>query len=94
MIDITQIRPLPGMVLVQQDDGQDKTQSGIFLPDSAKKDKPQIGVVIAVGDSESPCRSKDRVIFKKWGGNELEVGDITYQFLPYEDVLGVISERK
>jgi chaperonin GroES len=93
MLDITQIRPLPGFVLVEPDKVDPVTETGIYLPPSYTEDTPQHGVVIAIGDTEAPCRKGDRVIFKKWGGNDIEIGEQKYHFLQYEDLLAAVSSE-
>jgi chaperonin GroES len=95
---ISNLKPLPGYVLVEPSKSQKQTASGIYLPDS-HDEKPQYGTVLAVGDSvmqegqkmESPVKAKDQVIYKKWGGNDFKVGDVEYQFLKFEDLLAIIK---
>lgn len=95
---VSQIKPLPGYVLVQPAESQKQTASGIYLPDS-HEEKPQYGVVLAVGEATtdhgvkvtSPVKAKDKVVYKKWGGNDFKVGDVEYQFLKFEDLLAVIK---
>lgn len=97
-VSVSQIKPLPGYVLVQPADSQKQTASGIYLPDS-HEEKPQHGTVLAVGDAvmddgakiESPVKAQDKVIYKKWGGNDVKIGDVEYQFLKFEDLLAVIK---
>jgi chaperonin GroES len=99
-ISVSQLRPLPGYVLVEPAKSQKQTASGIYLPDSTDE-KPQYGTVLAVGDSiwesgvkeiKSPVKKGDQVIYKKWGGNEFDVDDTQYQFLKFEDLLAVIGK--
>ncbi|MDP2632668.1 MAG: co-chaperone GroES, partial [Candidatus Curtissbacteria bacterium] len=74
------LKPLAGYVLIEPAAKETKTASGILLPDSADE-KPQEGKVLATGDSiyehgkEVPCPVKvgDKVVYKKWGGNEVKV---------------------
>lgn len=89
--------PAAGYILVEQLEAHKKTESGIYLPDSAK-DKPQTGKVLAVGADEitekgttrhSPTKVGDLIIFKKWGGNEVTFGSKEYLFVKFEDVLAV-----
>ncbi len=97
-LTVSQLKPLPGYVLVQPASSQKQTASGIYLPDS-HEEKPQHGTVLAVGDAvmvdgvevKAPVKAKDQVIYKKWGGNEFKVGDTEYQFLKFEDLLAVIK---
>ncbi len=93
-----QINPAPGYVFVEPAEAQKQTSSGIYLPDS-HGEKPQHGKVLAVGDAamddgaeiKSPVKVGQTVIYKKWGGNELKIGDIEYQFLKFEDILAIIK---
>lgn len=91
--------PMPGYVLVEPQDAQKQTDSGIYLPDS-HDEKPQHGTVLSVGDVwhteydakiNSPVKKGDSVIYKKWGGNEVKIGDKEYQFLKFEDILAVVK---
>ena len=75
-----------------------KTDSGIYLPDSASSEKPQKGKVLAVGGEEvldsgktrkSPVKVGDVVIYKKWGGSEVKVGTKEYLFAKFDDILAV-----
>lgn len=98
MLTPKQINPAPGYVFVEPAQSQKQTASGIYLPDS-HDEKPQHGTVLAVGEAitdhghklESPVKKGDTVIYKKWGGNELKLGDVEYQFLKFEDILAVIK---
>ena len=90
-------KPTAGYVIIEPLEAETKTSSGIYLPDSAGE-KPQKGKVLAVGAPEttekgteitSPCRVGDKVIYKKWGGNEVKIGNIEYLFVKFEDVLAV-----
>ena len=72
----TKIKPLFDNVLIKPLEAEQKTASGIVLPDSAKE-KPQMGMVMAVGpgtDKEKMIvKAKQKVIYKKWAGNEIKV---------------------
>lgn len=97
-VAVSQIKPLPGYLLIEPAVSQKQTASGIYLPDSSTE-KPQHGVVLAVGDAamiegakvESPVKVKDKVVYKKWGGNDLKIGDVEYQILKFEDVLAIVK---
>lgn len=89
--------PTPGYIVVEPQDAENKTAGGIYLPDSASE-KPQKGVVIAVGDGEVTdagfqkkpvVKVGDIVIYKKWGGNEVKVAGREYMFVKSEDILAV-----
>ncbi len=90
--------PTPGYVLIEPFEAETKTDSGIYLPDSASGEKPQKGKVLAIGDPEvtdygtkrvSPAKVGDIVIYKKWGGSEVKVGNKEYLFAKFEDILAI-----
>jgi len=95
---VSQIQPQAGYVLVQPAAAQKKTSSGIYLPDSSEE-KPQHGQVIACGGDalvdgqivKCPVQKNDQVLYKKWGGNEIKIGDIEYQILKFEDILATLK---
>ena len=93
------IKPLFSNVLIKPIDAEEKTASGIILPDSAKE-KPQVGLVMAVGEGHiSPKGNKekmvvkvgDRVMYKKWGGNEVKVGNEEWTIVEQKDILAVLG---
>lgn len=97
-LSVKNITPTPGFVLVEPAKAQKQTASGIYLPDS-HDEKPQHGTVLAVGADgmenghvvKSPVKKGDTVIYKKWGGNDMKIGDVEYQFLKFEDVLALVK---
>lgn len=98
VIDITKLTPAPGYVLVSPTEPQTKTASGIYLPDTTDE-KPQDGVIIAVGadgmdDGQKvacPFKKGDQVLYKQWGGNAFKAGGKEYQILKFEDLLAKIA---
>ncbi len=98
-LDPKKMTPMPGYVLVEPLAKEEKTAGGIYLPDS-HDEKPQAGAVLSVGGDwatehgaviKSPVKVGDKVVYKKWGGNEVKVGDTEYQFLKFEDILATIK---
>lgn len=98
-VNVKKLSPLPGYVLVEPAEATKQTASGIYLPDS-HDEKPQQGTVLSVGDTwkteygaeiKAPVKKGDTVIYKKWGGNDVKVGDTEYQFLKFEDILAVVK---
>ena len=94
------ITPLGDRVLVRQIDEQEtKKNSGIFIPDSIKKEKPEEGEVIAVGNGKyvdgalMPLTVKvgDTVLFSKYGFDEIKVDDVDYIILKEENILAIIK---
>jgi chaperonin GroES len=92
------IEPTAGYVLLEPVDVETKTDSGIYLPESAGE-KPQRARVLAVGPAlvtqkskvTSPAKKGDVVIYKKWGGNEVKVGTKEYLFAKFEDILAIVK---
>ena len=97
-LDPKKLTPMPGYVLVEPAEKQTKTAGGIYLPDT-HDEKPQAGTVIAVGEAthkdgvelKSPVKVGDQVVYKKWGGNDVKMNGVEYQFLQFEDILAVIK---
>ena len=94
---VGKLQPSAGYLLVEPQEAQTKTASGIYLPDSADE-KPQKGKVLAVGANEvtehgairkAPVKSGDIVIYKKWGGNEVKIDNKEYLFVKFEDILAI-----
>ena len=94
------LKPAPGYLLVEPAKQDKKTDSGIYLPDS-HEDKPQYGKVLAVGDDlttgdgtklKAPAKKGDLVVYKKWGGNEVEIDRVEYQFLKFDDILAIVTK--
>ncbi len=87
------IKPLADRVLVQPQEAETKTASGIFIPDTAKE-KPQRGVVIAVGkgtkDEAMELKTGDVVLYGKYAGTEISVEGKDYLMMRQSDVLAVI----
>lgn len=95
----TNIKPLFNNVLVKPLEADEKTAGGIYLPDTAKE-KPTIGLVMAVGEGEltphgviKPMIVKmgDKVVYKKWGGNEVKVGNEEWTIVEEKDILAIVS---
>lgn len=93
------LTPLGDKVVVQATEAEDKTASGIYLPDSAKK-KPQEGKVVAVGNgrvldngerNKLNVRVGDRVIFSKYGGNEVTIDGEDYTILDEDQIYAVLG---
>ena len=94
------IKPLEDRIVVQANEAETTTASGIVIPDTAKE-KPQEGTVLAVGagrfddkGSRIPVDVKvgDTVIYSKYGGTEIKYNGEEYLVLSARDVLAVIEE--
>ncbi|HCE00025.1 MAG TPA: co-chaperone GroES [Armatimonadetes bacterium] len=93
------LKPLGDKVVVEPVEAEEKTASGIYLPDTAKK-KPQEGKVIAVGEGrmlDNGERNKlsvkpgDRVLFSKYGGNEVTVDGKEYVILDEDQIYAILG---
>ncbi len=92
------IRPLGDRIVVRRLEEETKTAGGIYIPDSATE-KPSEGEVLAVGNGRTAnngdliameVKSGDKVIFGKYSGSEVKVGDETLLIMREEDVLAVV----
>jgi chaperonin GroES len=98
-LKVSQIKPLAGYVLIEPQKAETKTTSGIYLPESSDK-KPTMGKVLACGDAtvvdgrevKCPVSKGAQVLYKQWGGTDVEVGDITYQLMKFEDVIATVGK--
>ena len=95
------LKPAAGYLLIEPPEAEEKTSSGIYLPDNVSE-KPQQGKVLAVGDDDitdsgvkrdSPAKLGDVVIYKKWGGNEVKIKGTEYLFAKFEDILAIVIAR-
>lgn len=88
------IKPLGDKVLVKPAPAEEKTASGIIIPDSAKE-KPSRGEVIAVGngtkDEEMVVKAGDTVLYGKYAGTELDFDGEKYLIMRQSDILGILS---
>ncbi|MCX8061489.1 MAG: co-chaperone GroES [Anaerolineales bacterium] len=86
------IQPLGTRVLIKPLDQESKTASGLYIPETAKE-KPQTGLVIAVGDSEEVClKINDKVLFPKYTGTEFKIDGEEYLLMECSDVLAKFLE--
>ncbi|MCZ6543223.1 MAG: co-chaperone GroES [Planctomycetota bacterium] len=92
------VKPLEDRVLIKPSDPDKKTESGIYLPESAKE-KPIQGKVIAVGPGKlldngervkPSVRKGDTVVFGKYAGTEIEIKNVTHMIMRESELLGVI----
>jgi chaperonin GroES len=94
------LKPAAGYLLIEPKVAESKTAGGIYLPENATGEKPQEGTILAVGADEitdggakkpSPVEIGDKVIYKKWGGNEVKVNGVEYLFVKFEDILAIVA---
>ena len=93
------IRPLQDRILVKRLEAEEKTASGIIIPDNAKE-KPMEGEVIAVGNgkvlddgkvNKPDVKVGDKVLFSKYAGSEVKIGGDEHLILREDDLLGVLT---
>ena len=93
-------RPLHDRVLVKRIESEEKTKSGIIIPDTAKE-KPMEGEVVSVGSgirqengSITPLDVKagDRVLFGKWSGTEIKLDNKDYLVMKESDIMGILAK--
>lgn len=88
------IKPLDDRILLEPLPAEEKTSSGLIIPDSAKE-KPRVGVVIAVGtdeDLKEKIKEGNKVLFAKYGGDEVEMNGKEYRILQRSDILAVVED--
>lgn len=99
VIKSNSIKPLSDNILIRPLEEDTKTPSGILLPETAKE-KPQIGQVMAVGPGAITEDGKklpiivkvgQKVMYKKWGGNEIKVNSEEWLLVEQKDVLAIIE---
>ena len=95
------LKPLGDRVVVKPVEKEEKTKSGILLPDTAKE-KPQEGIVQAVGTgrildngTKVPMELKvgDKVLYAKYAGNEFKLDEVEYLIVSEKDVLAVLASN-
>lgn len=86
------IKPLGDRVVIQPVEEENKTEAGIYIPDTAKE-KPQTGLVVAVGDDEEYITVEvgDKVLFPKYTGTEISYASEDYIIMDFEDLLAVLT---
>lgn len=95
-----QIKPILDHILIEPIKEEEKTKSGILLPETAEKEKPEQGKIIAVGPGKRTEDGKiiplsvhpgQKVLFTKYGPNEIKVDDKEYLIAKEEDILAIIE---
>lgn len=94
------IKPLSDYILIEPIKEEERTKAGILLPETAEKEKPEQGKVIAVGPGRKTSSGKiipldvrpgQKVLFTKYGPNEIKVDDKEYLIAKQEDILAIIE---
>ncbi len=94
------IKPLSDHILIEPMKKEEKTKTGILLPETAEKERPEQGRVIAVGPGRKTSSGKiiplevkpgQKVLFTKYGPNEIKVEEKEYLIAKEEDILAIIE---
>jgi chaperonin GroES len=93
------IKPLAGYILVEPLPSETATASGIILPETAQE-KPAHGTVLAVGEDmvvngiklQAPVRVDQKVVYKKWGGDEIKVKGVEYKLVRFDDLMAILED--
>ena len=94
------IKPLADHILIEPIKEEEKTKAGIFLPETASKEKSEEGKVIAVGPGRTTEEGKfipmsvkpgDKVLFSKYGPTEIKIDDKEYLIASESDILAIIE---
>jgi chaperonin GroES len=95
-----QIKPLSDHILIEPVKEEEKTKAGIFLPETASKEKSEEGKVVAIGPGKMNDEGKiipmsikpgDRVLFTKYGPNEIKIDNKEYLIATESDILVIFS---
>lgn len=89
------IKPIGDRALVKQVSEEETTKSGIVLPDTIDKEKKAEGEIIAIGNGEKISKlglqTGQKVLFGKYAGEEVKVGEEEHKILNHDDILAVIE---
>lgn len=86
------VQPLGARVLIKPLEQEGRTTSGIFVPETAKE-KPQTGLVVAIGDDEEiKVKVEDKVLFAKYTGTEIKLNGTEYLLMESTDILARVLD--
>ncbi|HSE29074.1 MAG TPA: co-chaperone GroES [Candidatus Saccharimonadales bacterium] len=85
------LKPLADRVVAVREQAQNKTASGLFLPDEAKE-KSVVAKVVAVGKEVKEVKKDDLIVYKEYSVTELKTGGVEYLIVKEEDVLAVLAK--
>jgi chaperonin GroES len=97
------LKPLADRVVIKPRKAEEKTKGGIYLPETANKEKPLLGEVMAVGVGkigeggkrvELEVKKGDEVIFSKYAGTEVKLDDEQYLIMREDDILAISVRKK
>lgn len=94
------LKPLFDNVLIKPVAAETKSVGGIYLPETATKEKPQVGEIMAIGNGITDEHGKlipmivkvgQKVLYKKWGGDEYKVGNEEWKLVRQTDILAIVE---
>ncbi|MFP4111510.1 MAG: co-chaperone GroES [Candidatus Woesearchaeota archaeon] len=86
------LRPIGNRVVVKPKKVEEKTKSGIYIPESAQE-KNQEGKVVALGTAEKiPVNVGDHILYEKYSGTEITVDDEKYLIIEVKDIIGLLED--
>lgn len=98
-LSVSTVKPLGDRVFVKISEAEEKTAGGIILPDNAKE-KPQVGEIVQVGPGkrsddgsrqELEVKVGDKVLYSKYAGTDIKLGNDDYVLLSEKDILAIVS---
>lgn len=98
-LSVSTVQPLADRIFVKLSEQEEKTAGGIVLPDTAKE-KPQVGEVVSVGPgkrnddgsrTEPEVKVGDQVLYSKYAGTDIKLGQEDYVLLSEKDILAVVN---
>ena len=102
MIDVKHIKPLHDEVLIAPVEEEKQTSSGLFIPETASKEKPQMGNVLAVGPGKKgedgkiqPMSVKvgDTVLYGRYSGEDIKIGGVEYKIVPETSIRAIVENK-
>lgn len=93
MSEKIKIQPLGERVLIRPLEEESRTSSGLYIPDTAKE-KPQTGLVVAIGDEEDeiPVKAGQKVLFPKYTGTEIKLDGVEHLIMEAGDILAIVND--
>jgi chaperonin GroES len=97
---MSKIQPVNDYILIEPEKAEEKTASGIYIPDTADKEKPQKAKVVAVGPGKIgkngervalSVKVDDTILYSKYGPTEVKLGQEEYFFIQDSDVIAVLT---
>lgn len=87
---ISPIKPLGERVVAVREAAQEKTASGLYLPDNAKE-KPVLAKIVAVGSDVKAVKTGEKILYKEYSTTEIKIDGTEYLIVKEEDILGTVS---